>query len=100
MRWVITIAAGCAGLGCMQSAAADHLRCGDALIEPGDDAAYVLENCFGNAQPGGNVSQYQISIAQLQRWRIIRESGQFRAVVVIGADGRVENIEFETRREE
>jgi len=99
MRRIITITAACVGLGCMQSAAADHLRCGDALIEPGDDATYVLENCFGPTESGANVTAYQINIPQLQRWRIIRESGQFRAVVVIGADGRVETIEFDRHRE-
>lgn len=96
MRRIITMAAACAGLGCIQSAAADYLRCGDALIEPGDSATYVLENCFGPAQPG---TAYQVNLAQLQRWRIIREAGQFQAVVVIGADGRVEAIEFERRRD-
>ena len=99
MRRIITLAAACAGLGCMQSAAAESLRCGDALIEPGDDAIYVLENCFGPTPSGANVTAYQINVAQLQRWRIIRESGQFSAVVVIGADGRVEDIQFERHRD-
>lgn len=99
MRRIITLAAVCAGMGCMQSATADSLRCGAALIEPGDDATYVLENCVEPIQPGANVTVYQINIAQSQRWRIVRESGQFRAVVVIGADGRVEDIQFERRRD-
>jgi hypothetical protein len=99
MRRLILIAASCAGLGFMEPAAADSLRCGDALIEPGDDASYVLESCFGETQPGTNASAYQINLPQLQRWRIIRESGQFQAVVVIGADGRVETIEFGRRRD-
>ena len=98
MRCIITLAVTCAGLGYMQSAAADSLRCGDALIEPGDDAIYVLENCF-DQQPGTNVPAYQVNLAQLQRWRIFRKSGQFQAVVVIGADGRVEAIEFDRRRD-
>jgi hypothetical protein len=98
MRCIITMAATCAGLGCIQSAAADYLRCGDSLVGPGDDATYVLENCFGPPQPGSYVTAYQTNLAQLQRWRIIREPGQFDAVVVIGADGRVEAIEFERRR--
>lgn len=97
MRRIITMAAACVGLGYMQSAAADYLRCGDALIEPGDNATYVLENCFGPPQPG--VTAYQTNLVQLQRWRIIRGSGQFEAVVVIGADGRVEAIEFDRRRD-
>src|SRR5262249_27325575 len=99
MRRIITIAIGCAGLGYMQSAAADFLRCGDSLIEPGDDANFVLENCVGPAEPSGNASAYQINLPQLQRWIIVRDSGQFQAVVVIGADGRVETIEFGRRRD-
>jgi len=99
MRRIITMVGVCAGLGYMQSAAADYLRCGDALIGPGDNAIDVLENCFGPTQAGANVSAYQINMVQLQRWRIIREPGQFEAVVVIGADGRVEAIEFERRRD-
>jgi hypothetical protein len=67
------------------------------LIEPGDDATFVLENCFGPPQP--NVAAYQVSLPQLQRWKIIREAGQFQAVVVIGADGRVEAIEFDRHRD-
>lgn len=98
MRCIITLAVTCAGLGYMQSAAADSLRCGDALIEPGDDAVYVLENCF-EPQPGTNAAAYQVNLAQLQRWRIFRKAGQFQAVVVIGADGRVEAIEFDRRRD-
>jgi hypothetical protein len=99
MRYIITVAAACAGLICTQAVAGDFLRCGDALIGPGDTAAFVLENCFGATQQGANGIEYQISMAQLQRWRIIRESGQFEAVVVIGADGRVETIEFDRRRD-
>jgi hypothetical protein len=99
MRRIIMMAVGCAGLGCMQPAAADYLRCGDALIEPGDNATYVLENCFGPPQAGANFTAYQINIVQLQRWRITREPGQFQAVVVIGADGRVETIEFDRHRD-
>jgi Protein of unknown function (DUF2845) len=98
MRRITKIAAACVGLGWLQSAAADHLRCGDALIEPGDAATYVLENCFAPPQPGADAGAYQVSLPQLQRWRIVRGPGQFDAVVVIGADGRVETIEFDTRR--
>jgi len=99
MRRIILLAAACAGFGCMQSATADTLRCGAALIEPGDDATYVLENCLEPIQPGANAPAYQLYIPQLQQWRIVREAGQFRAVVVIGADGRVEDIQFERRRD-
>jgi hypothetical protein len=99
MRRIITMAAACAGLGCMQSAAADYLRCGDVLIQTGDTANYVLENCFGPAQPGADVAGYQTNLVQFQRWMIVRQPGQFQAVVVIGADGRVEAIEFDRRRD-
>jgi hypothetical protein len=99
MRRIITLVVACAGLGCVHSAAAQSLRCGSALIEPGDDATYVLENCVEPAQPGEAPLMYPLNVAQLQRWRIVREPGQFRAVVVIGADGRVEDIEFERRRD-
>ena len=99
MRRIIMLAATCAGLGYLQSAAAEQLRCGDVLISPGDEATYVLENCFG-LQSGAHFTGYHINLPQVQRWRVIRESGQFRAVVVIGADGRVEDIQFDRRREE
>lgn len=97
----------CVGLAALQPAAADTLRCGAVLIEPGDDALYALEKC-GEArslativQPAlvsgiaGNV--YQIGFIPSQ-WLITREPGQFRAVLTIGADGRVETIAFERRR--
>ncbi len=110
MRPMITPALACAGFASMQPAAADTLRCGSVLIEPGDDAMYVLEKCVEPAArtpttppawvSGVNSNLYQLGIAQLQRWRITRDWGQFRAVLTIGADGRVENIEFERRREE
>ena len=99
MRWIITLAAVCTGLGGMRPAAAEPLRCGSVLIEPGDSAAFVLENCIKPTQAEGNPIPYQINIAQMQRWIIVRDSGQFRAVVVIGADGRVEDIEFDRRRD-
>jgi hypothetical protein len=100
MRRIITLAAACAGLGCVQSATAERLRCGPVLIEPGDDATYVLENCVELTQSEANVRLYQLNVAQSQRWRIVRQPGQFRAVVLIGADGRVEDIQFDTRRED
>ena len=99
-----------AGLGAMGSAAADTLRCGSTLIEPGDDAAYAFEKCVESASAetntrsawvsaANNVMLVPIGFAQSQRWRIVRAPGQFRAVLVIGADGRVEDIEFDTRRD-
>ena len=96
----------CVGFAAMQPAAADTLRCGSVLIEPGDDALYVLENC-GEARSLATIVQptfvigvgnvYQIGIAQSQ-WLITREPGQFQAVLTIGADGRVETIAFQRRR--
>lgn len=108
MRPMITLALAFAGFAHMQPAAGETLRCGSVLIEPGDDALYVLEKC-GEAtstititQPalvsGVSSNVYQIGFTQSQRWRIARESGQFRAVLTIGADGRVEDIEFERVR--
>jgi hypothetical protein len=107
---MIILALAGAGLVGMESAAADTLRCGSTLIEPGDDAAYVLEKCFESASAETNTRSawmagaghqilYPMGFAQPQRWRIVRASGQFRAVLVIGADGRVEDIEFDTRRD-
>ena len=70
---------------------------------------YVLEKCLEPTwtrtitQPasvsGADSNVYQLGIGQSQRWLIAREPGQFRAVVTIGADGRVEDIEFERRRD-
>jgi len=96
----------CVGFAAMQPAAADTLRCGSVLIQPGDDALYVLEKC-GEArslaaivQPalvsGVDGSVYQIGWPS--QWLVTREPGQFRAVLTIGADGRVETIAFERRR--
>ena len=107
---MIVLALAGAGFGGLQSAAAETLRCGASLIEPGDDAAYVLEKCVESASTqtntqsawtasGKNMMLVPIGFAQSQRWRIVRASGQFRAVLVIGADGRVEDIEFDTRRD-
>ena len=97
----------CVGLAAVQPAAADTLRCGSVLIEPGDDALYVLEKC-GEARSLTTIVQpalvsgitdnvYQIGFTP-SRWLITREPGQFRAVLTIGADGRVETIAFERRR--
>jgi hypothetical protein len=97
----------CVGFAAMQPAAADTLRCGSVLIQPGDDALYVLEKCGGArslapivhpalvSSVAGNV--YQIGFTPSQ-WLITREPGQFRVVLTIGADGRLETIAFERRR--
>jgi hypothetical protein len=110
MRAMIILALAAAGFGAMESAAADTLRCGPTLIEPGDDAAYAFEKCIESASAETNTQSawvgaanhqllYAIGFTQPQRWRIVRAPGQFRAVLVIGADGRVEDIEFDTRRD-
>jgi hypothetical protein len=108
MRLTITLALVSAAIALAQPAAADTLRCGSVLIRPGDDALYVLDKCVGPAattalmQRGWTDSVngylYPIGFAQLQRWRIARAPGQFPAVLTIGADGRVETIEFERHR--
>jgi hypothetical protein len=74
---------------------------------PGDDARYVLEQCgeptltfnvTGWAHdPSGYV--FRSSVARADRWRYHRGPGKFTAVVVIGDNGRVEDIEFETTRD-
>ena len=108
MRLITTLAVACTAITLAQPAAADTLRCGSVLIRPGDDAVYVLEKCVEPAaattmlQPGwllgGNSNLYLLGFAQLQRWRIVRKPGQFPAVLTIGADGRVETIEFDRHR--
>ena len=110
MRLTITLALASAAIALVQPAAADSdtLRCGSVLIRPGDDALYVLEKCVEPAATttmtqGGwtdavNGYIFPIGFAQLQRWRIARAPGQFPAVLTIGADGRVETIEFERHR--
>ena len=97
----------CAGFMQSPSALAETLRCGSALIQAGDDAGYVLENCgqpsSGNliADPmlTGGVPVYQIGSIRADRWRYHRQPGQFTAVVTIGDDGRVQSIEFERIRD-
>jgi hypothetical protein len=108
MRLTITLALVSAAITLAQPAAADTLRCGSVLIRPGDDALYVLDKCVGPAattamtrrgwMDGINGYIFPFGFAQLQRWRIARDPGQFPAVLTIGADGRVETIEFERHR--
>jgi Protein of unknown function (DUF2845) len=110
MRTTITLslALACAGLVPMQSAPAETLRCGSVLIEPGDDAWYVLEKC-GDPTPraateplsarGISGYLYQVGIARAGRWRYHRAAGQFTVVLSIADDGRVQAIEFERVRD-
>ena len=55
MRALLVLTLAGAGLAAMESAAADTLRCGSTLIEPGDDAAYVYEKCVESASAETNI---------------------------------------------
>ena len=104
MRTMITLALACAGLAATQAAFSETLRCGSVLIQPGDDAWYVLEKCGEPAartalitpvlasSVNGNV--YQTAFARSDRWLYRRNPGQFPAVLSIGEDGRVRAIDF------
>jgi hypothetical protein len=105
---MIALALACAGMARMPSASADTLRCGPALIEPGDDAAYVLEKCgepnlppvtAGAVAPGLSDNPHSVAILRADRWRYHRGTGTFPAVLILGDDGRVEAIQFEKHRD-
>jgi hypothetical protein len=89
-------------------ARADFLRCGSALIEPGDSAAYTLEKC-GEPTSSTTVDQpvwargvngyvYHSGNARSDIWRYNFGPGKFPAVLRI-SDGTVESITFEHHRE-
>jgi Protein of unknown function (DUF2845) len=109
MRLIIMLAVACTGITLARPADADTLRCGSVLIRPGDDAFYVLEKCLEPAaavalarsgwMAGVDSNVYPLGFTQLQRWRISRGPGKFPALLTIGADGRVETIEFGRRRD-
>jgi hypothetical protein len=109
MRPVITLALACVGFAAAQAALAQTLRCGSALIQPGDDARYVLEKCGAPTAwtaitlPGSAssvyVNVYQTGVTRADRWLYQRSFGQFAAVLSIGDDGRVQEIEFERVRD-
>ena len=92
----------------VQPARADILRCGSALIEPGDSAAYTLEKCgepsssttinepFWARGVNGNV--YQSVNTRSGVWRYDFGRGKFPAMLRIN-DGIVESITFEKKRE-
>ena len=104
MRTMITLALACAGLAATQAAFSETLRCGSVLIQPGDDAWYVLEKCGDPAARTalitpvlansitGNV--FQTAFTRSDRWLYRRNPGQFPAVLTIGEDGRVQAIDF------
>ncbi len=81
---------------------ADSLRCGSVLIEPGDDAGYVLKNCgepnSGAASRGPADLRPPAEVFHASTWRYDRGPGKFPVVVVIGDDGRVAAIHFEKQR--
>jgi hypothetical protein len=104
MRPVITLALACAGLAPVPVALAETLRCGSVLIQPGDDARYVLEKC---GEPMSRVAilarsvdanVFQTVVARSDRWLYQRSPGQFQVVLAIGDDGRVSAIDFERVR--
>jgi hypothetical protein len=107
MKLPITLALVGAGFAPLQPALADTLRCGDALIEPGDDAEYVLEVCGqpdASATPGRPLPTEGLDIStyplyRADRWLYHRGPGMFPAVVIIGDDGRVEAIELVKHRD-
>ena len=100
MRSMITLALVCTGVAPLTATLAETLRCGSVLIQPGDDARYVLEKC---GEPmsriailGGNV--YPTGVTRSDRWLYQRSPGQFQVVLAIGDDGRVSAIDFERVR--
>jgi len=87
-------------------AMSEALRCGSALIQPGDDARYVLEQCGEPASEAVNdtaadsaFNVYHIGIVRADRWRYHRGPGLFAAIVTIADDGRVADIQFERVRD-
>ena len=87
-------------------ASGETLRCGAALIQPGDDARYVLEQCrdpdfgFGlTAASAEGINVYHIGAMRADRWRYHRGPGSFPVVLSIADDGRVQAIDFERSRD-
>jgi len=104
-RSVMMFALACAGLVSVKVTLAETLRCGSVLIQPGDDARYVLEKCgeplsrtlaVRAGSIDGNV--FQTGITRSDRWLYQRSPGQFHVVLTIGDDGRVAAIEFQRVR--
>jgi hypothetical protein len=91
----------------MAPAGAETLRCGSALIQPGDDARYVLEQCgeplalalSSDPTLESGITVYHIGSMRADRWRYHRGPGLFPVIVTIGDDGRVADIRFERVRD-
>jgi hypothetical protein len=95
-----------AGLVWAQPVGAETLRCGWALIQPGDDARYVLEQCgepeseaTGTDSMENRITVYRIGTIRADRWLYHRGPGLFPAIVTIADDGRVADIQFERVRD-
>ena len=103
----LTLTLGCAVLVFTSPALADTLRCGASLIQPGDDARYVLEKCgepdswpvLGDPAAEQGLIVYGVGIVRADRWRYHRGSGRFPVIVAIAEDGRVQDIQFERVRD-
>jgi hypothetical protein len=106
MRFVSALSLAFTCYAHVESARADFLRCGSALIEPGDSAAYTLEKCgeptstlnepFWARDVNGKI--YQSVNARSDVWRYDFGPGKFPAMLRI-SDGIVESITFEKNRE-
>jgi hypothetical protein len=108
MRLVSALSFALACYAQAQVARADFLRCGSALIEPGDSAAHTLEKCGEPTSRSttdepvwargvhGNV--YQSGSTRSEIWRYDFGPGKFPAMLRI-TDGIVESITFEKDRE-
>jgi hypothetical protein len=103
-RFVSVLALGVACYAQVQSARADILRCGSALIESGDSAAHALEKCGEPTSKttidepvwsrGVNGNVYQSGTTHSEIWRYNFGSRKFPAVLRV-KDGIVESITFE-----
>src|SRR5690242_13795843 len=101
----LTLALSSAGFLYRQARAAGTVRCCWGLVQPGDDGVNVLEQC-GHPGPASDeatyndvIRVYPMGITRLDRWRYHRGPGLFPAVVIIAADGRVADIQFDTTRD-
>jgi hypothetical protein len=107
MRFVSALSLAFACYAHVQSAHADFLRCGAALIEPGDSAAYTLEKCGEPTSTTINEPVWARDVngrvypsvnARSDVWRYNFGPGKFPAMLRI-IDGIVESITFEKNRE-